>query len=375
MMKVSVVIPAYNAVKTLGQTLQSAIGQVVSVFDDDYPRGGPWPDGPALVERLCRAMGHRGETLLLGPHLNQAKNPLEILVVDDGSKDGTADYARALAATAPRGIEIRVLAKENGGPASARNAGITAATGDLIAFLDADDLWIPCKMSRQIAAFEASPECLMAYSDSLYFRETGIYSPPGLREDRRAGGDIFELLLVEGNIIPQLTVVARKQALVQIAADNGWDGPLDANPDVISSEDYGLWLDLAARGPAAYIPERLSWYRVMAGGLNLSHLERSHAASRSVMRRAISKPQAATVSRERIRERFAETWYEEGYEHMELGRPDAAARCFARSLATHPTTAAAKGLLRTSWLFIPALRPPPMGVADRGEDFVSFLRG
>jgi glycosyltransferase involved in cell wall biosynthesis len=372
-MKISVVIPAYNAVDTLGETLQSAVGQVVSVFDEDYPRGGVWPDGPALVERMCRALGHTGEPLLLGPHLNPDEHQLEILVIDDGSKDDTAVYARGLAAATPRGIEIRVIEKPNGGPASARNLGIAEATGDLVAFLDADDLWLPRKLARQIAALEAEPDAVMVYSDSLYFRKTGIYSPPGLKEDRRAAGNIFELLLVEGNIIPQLTVVARRDVLLEIAKDNGWDGPLDADPQVISSEDYGLWLDLAARGPVAYVPERLAWYRVMAGGLNLSRIAHSHAASRAVMRRAVNHPRAARIPRDRIRFRFAESWYEEGYEHMELGRPSEAARCFARSMATHPNVAAAKGLVRTGGNLIPILRPEPHSVADRGEDQVSFV--
>ncbi len=69
-MRIHVIIPAYNAVATLAQSLQSAIGQVISVFDPRYPRGGVWPDGPALIERLCRAMGPRGESLLLGPVLD-----------------------------------------------------------------------------------------------------------------------------------------------------------------------------------------------------------------------------------------------------------------------------------------------------------------
>lgn len=374
-MKVSVVIPAYNAVATIGETLQSAIGQVVSVFDDDYPRGGVWPDGPALVERLCRALGPQGEPLLLGPYLDLDQHSLEIIVVDDGSKDETVAHTRALAAASPRGIEIRVIAKENGGPASARNVGIREATGDLIAFLDADDLWLPSKLVRQMEALETTPGALMAYSDSLYFRATGIYHPPGLREDKRAGGDIFELLVLEGNVIPQLTVVARRDALMAIAEEHGWDGPLDENPAVISSEDYGLWLELAARGPVAYVPERLAWYRVMAGGLNLSRIERSHSASRTVLRRALTHPRALYICPEKIRLRFADIWYEQGYEHVELGQRVQAARCFARSIATHPNSRAAKGLVRTGVHIIPALRPAPMTVADRGEDHVSFLRG
>ena len=77
--------------------------------------------------------------------LDQKYSPLEIIVVDDGSADGTATVARSLPET------VRYLHQTNQGPAAARNRGIEHAQGDLIAFADADDLWPPGKLESQLA--------------------------------------------------------------------------------------------------------------------------------------------------------------------------------------------------------------------------------
>jgi glycosyltransferase involved in cell wall biosynthesis len=81
----------------------------------------------------------------------QGPSLLEIVVVDDGSTDGTAAVAKSY------GAPVRYLHQANAGPAAARNRGIAEARGEVLAFLDADDLWTPERLERQLAPFEADP--------------------------------------------------------------------------------------------------------------------------------------------------------------------------------------------------------------------------
>lgn len=102
---------------------------------------------------------HNGERFLretVDSILAQSHPLAEVIVVDDGSTDGTRGVVEDCAATAA--IPIRYCWQENGGPAAARNTGIQAATGDFVAFLDADDLWHAEKTARQLARFAEQPE-------------------------------------------------------------------------------------------------------------------------------------------------------------------------------------------------------------------------
>lgn len=102
----------------------------------------------------CVVPVYNGEAYLgeaIDSILAQTWRPLEIIVVDDGSTDDSAAVAEAY------GAKVRVIRQANAGCATARNAGLAAATGEFVAFLDADDLWHPEKLQRQMARFEALP--------------------------------------------------------------------------------------------------------------------------------------------------------------------------------------------------------------------------
>jgi glycosyltransferase involved in cell wall biosynthesis len=124
------------------------------------------PEGPLVT---CIVPVFNGERYLgeaLDSTLAQTYRPLEIIVADDGSTDGTA----ALAAT--YGDRVRYLRQDNAGPAAARNLGLGAARGEFVPFLDADDLWHPEKLTRQMARFEARPDLEMCVTHIRNF-----YSP------------------------------------------------------------------------------------------------------------------------------------------------------------------------------------------------------
>jgi len=108
--------------------------------------------------------------------LAQTRPVLEVIVVDDGSRDDTAAVARAAGAT--------VISQRNAGPGAARNAGVRAARGSWIAFLDADDAWHPEKLERQWAAHERCPEAQLLATDFVLISPSGASAPAVLRTHR-----------------------------------------------------------------------------------------------------------------------------------------------------------------------------------------------
>ena len=105
----------------------------------------------------------------------------EIIIVDDGSQDGTADVARSL------GADLQLICQDNRGPAAARNRGLAAATGDFVTFLDADDLYVPEKVAWEMTALLADPTLEMA----LTFMQLFTDEPDGSRTWMRSPHFIF----------------------------------------------------------------------------------------------------------------------------------------------------------------------------------------
>lgn len=105
----------------------------------------------------------------------QAYQPLEIIVIDDGSTDHSADIARSYQ-------DIRYIYQPNQGPSAARNNGIDAARGEYIGFLDADDVWMPEKLSIQVDYLNHHPEVGFVYAHRRMIIEEGVEKPPWYRE-------------------------------------------------------------------------------------------------------------------------------------------------------------------------------------------------
>ena len=205
--KVSIIIPVYNSCKYIIETLESA--------------------------------------------LNQTYQNVECIVIDDGSTDNIDAVLK------PYSKYITLIKKQNGGPASARNAGIKIASGKYIAFLDSDDLWRPKKLSKQIDFLEKHPNAGFIHTDSIGF------SRDPKKVDRHfvcnIEGNVFKNLFWSNYIINSSTVV-RQSCINKI-------GLLDENPHLVGSEDYDYWLRLSLKNKLAVIHEPLTLYRLRADSL------------------------------------------------------------------------------------------------------------
>jgi glycosyltransferase involved in cell wall biosynthesis len=177
--------------------------------------------------------------------LRQTYHPLEVLVVDDGSRDDTRHRLQGCHG-------IRYFYKENGGACSARNYGIRQSRGEFLGFLDCDDLYHEDKVAESVAFLLANPDTGFVHTAASFIdREdhvVGGYSHP----QSRKGGDVTQRLIL-GNFICNSTVIVRRNIL-----DTA--GPFDES--IFMPADWDLWLRLSEKAPVGYLDIPLSQYRV-----------------------------------------------------------------------------------------------------------------
>jgi glycosyltransferase involved in cell wall biosynthesis len=173
--------------------------------------------------------------------LAQSTPAFELIVIDDGSTDGTAEHLARLAET----IRIKIDRIDHRGPAAARNRGVAIARAPLVAFLDSDDLWSPTKLERQLKFMRGNPGCAISQTGEIWIRN-GRRVNPGRRHRKRAG-DIF---------IDSLRTCLVGMSSVMIRGDlfhssGGFDEQMTA------AEDYDLWLRILIDHEAGLLDEAL----------------------------------------------------------------------------------------------------------------------
>jgi len=173
----------------------------------------------------------------------------ELVVADDGSTDDTADVLARFASDQ----RIRCVAGAHAERAAARNRGIAASTGELVAFLDADDTWHPEKLARQVAVLAAAPEAGACYAVARFVDGAG--RPLDVRKPPHALSGLIFSRLVRGNFIILASMMVRRRSLEAV-------GVFDATLPVFGCEDWDLWLRLARRYAIVGIDEELVRYRV-----------------------------------------------------------------------------------------------------------------
>jgi glycosyltransferase involved in cell wall biosynthesis len=250
--------------------------------------------------------------------LNQKHRDLEVIVVDDGSTDETAEVLRAF------GDRIVLRSQPNGGVARARNEGARVATGEWLAFLDADDLWLPDKLERQLGL--ADPSTSWIYSDRFNFGN--CVDIPEVQSEITAmhEGDVFTALLTEGNFISSSTVIVRKEIFDRVGG---------YCENLRGTEDWDLWIRVSERDPIRFCPRQLLRYRIHSGGIshNYDHMWRER---RMVIVRALALPRAKAFTWSMRRRIWSQTWITNGVEAVRSGRVVAAVREFGRAVLAWP---------------------------------------
>ncbi len=204
--------------------------------------------------------------------LAQELLPDEILIVDDGSSDGTQTIIEKLiAGQQDKKPRIKYIRQANQGPAVARNTGINNASGDYIAFLDADDRWMPQRLKLQMEIFQDQPGAGLVCSGRFRIDEsTGRRTLDCV--GRTLSKDSYRDLWTKGNYVTTSSVLARKKCFDAV-------GGFDEDPRVLGSEDAEMWLRVAEKFALIYINEPLVEYLVRQNGMNRSNIQRAYESA------------------------------------------------------------------------------------------------
>ncbi len=277
---VTVVIPAYDCEATIGLTIESVLAQTGVSF--------------------------------------------EVVVVDDGSTDGTAEVVRGF------GPRVRLVSQANGGVGAARNHGLALARGRWVAFCDADDFWEPEKLARQVRVLSRGWPLGLCYTGVQLLDETGAqvhlpWAEPGPRPE---GWAFRELLLADNPICTSSVMVDR--ALVQRL------GGFVTDPG--QSEDYDMWLKVARHATLAYLPARLTLYRVLPGSYyrgdpRVARFRTLTTLDQADRRWGLSRDRRLAKA---LARRRAWIFFDLAYELSARGEVAAARRYLLRSLALYP---------------------------------------
>ena len=204
MTRVSAIIPVYNGAATIAEAIDSALGQT-------------WRD-------------------------------LEVIVADDGSTDETRAILDRY------GDRIRVVTQSNRGPAAARNAAVRIAAGEYLAFLDADDRWMPPMIERTVAVLDRDPECPLVYTNLAVVDSRGRKLAPAM-----IGGDLAHPPTLDEMLSRMWPIMTSGVVMRRTAFDRA--GGFCEEFARASYEDIHFWIVVREQGPFRYIPEPLAVWR------------------------------------------------------------------------------------------------------------------
>ncbi|HEY4379992.1 MAG TPA: glycosyltransferase family A protein [Acidobacteriaceae bacterium] len=213
MPKVDIIIPAYNAAKYLTLAIESVIAQT---FDD-------W----------------------------------RILLVDDGSTDNTPELVAPF--IQQLGPKLKYIRQANAGLPAARNTAIRNSSAELLALLDADDIWLPCRLAESVQCFENRPEVGLSYGLISRIGPDGVIFETFAGNPEHAEGRIAPYIYMRRVELPCPTMTFRRKCVDEV-------GMFDET--MRATEDRDLWLRIAQRYEVAFVPKVLALYRTSPSSMS-----------------------------------------------------------------------------------------------------------
>ena len=286
---VSVIVPAYNCAATIAETLESVLAQ-------DH-------------------------------------GAVEVIVVNDGSKDHTLEVLHGF------GDRIRVVDQANAGPPAARNAGIAAARGEYLAFVDADDIWLPGKVSAQVRHLEAHPEVGTVFTEWFVWEvdADGRFSTPTRfegyrvddRVDERVSGWIYHQLLLTSELLTS-TVMLRRSLAERVGSFDLtlWNG-----------DDYDYWIRLSREAQITKLASVGVLYRQLPGSVSRTPKDMNfeyELVTRALRRWGAAGPDGRTPDAAVLNQRLEQLQLAHGYAHLKSGKASIAWQVYRDAALQRP---------------------------------------
>ncbi|BCS54962.1 glycosyltransferase family A protein [Geobacter sp. SVR] len=274
---ISVIIPAYNAARYICKAIDSVLAQT-------------WTD-------------------------------FEIIVIDDGSSDNTHLLVQS------RYPAVSCFRTVNKGVSHARNYGIAQARGSLIAFLDADDHWLPEKLEKQEALFKKDPSLGLVFTDNFFFDERGISPFTVNKKNRLMRGNVVRNIFLNSYVVTS-TVMVRKSVFERV-------GLFEEGLSV--AEDDNMWMRIGMNYGIALVDEKLVMYRMTVGSLSSDFTAVISGVERQI---ELMKTRYQALYTElgplAIRKKYSEIYFNVGYRNFNQCDYKSSRASFFDSCRTYP---------------------------------------
>ena len=258
----------------------------------------------------------------------------ELIVIDDGSTDGTADLVRSYE------NRLQLITQQNQGAAVARNAGLVAARGEYIAFIDSDDCWLPGKLSAQVHYLQAHPNIGIVFSRCQTWEPDldGNFVMPCIQETEsdqesdivpERSGWLYNRLLF-GSMLHTITVMARRTLIDQVGK---------FEPELKRGQDYDYWLRASRLTEIYQLNRVMALYRLHGSGCVTKYPTINYeevVLEKALARWGLKGPTGELTPLADVQRRLAEIGFGFGYYHYHEGDPRLALQAFARSVTRRP---------------------------------------